>query len=62
MLTDNNEYKTKMNKLMIEFNAGRLADTDFINSFMPRVWNKIKTDRELTDREKEVIDDLFERN
>lgn len=62
MLNDVAEYKTKMSKLMIEFNNDRMPDTDFIHSFMPRVWKKVQGGIPLSPREKEVIDDLFDRN
>lgn len=56
------EYEVKINKLVIEFNNGRLPDTNFVNSFIPRVSAKFKADLfPLTEREKEVIDDLFDK-
>lgn len=55
-------YKLKVNKIMVNYNAGRLPDTPFINSFMPRVYKLVNTEgsRPLSDREKEVIDELFD--
>lgn len=56
------EMEVKINKLMIEFDNGRLPDTDFINSFIPRVSAKFKADLfPLTEREEEVINDMFEK-
>lgn len=59
--TEKEAYKLKVNKLMIEFDHGRMPDTDFINSFMPRVKSKVDHGQNLSDREKEVITDLFEK-
>lgn len=59
---DREMYQMKVKKLMTEFDNGRLPDTDFINSFLPRVSDKIKLDViPLSAREKEVIDDLFDK-
>jgi hypothetical protein len=54
-------YKIKINKLMIEFNNGRMVDSDFINSFMPKMNRKIKEGWELSDKERVIIDELFEK-
>lgn len=63
MIDESSAYKTKVQKLMIEFNAERLPATPFINSFLPRVWEKVKLGRKpLSDAEKTVIDDLFDKN
>jgi tagatose-1,6-bisphosphate aldolase non-catalytic subunit AgaZ/GatZ len=63
MLNEDAAYKMKMNKLMVEFKASRMPDTEFINSFLPRVWKKIQDGKfGLSTREKEVIDDLFDKN
>lgn len=56
-------YAFKVKKLMELFDNGDLPDTDFINSFLPRVSNKIKEDIfPLSDKEKACIDKLFEEN
>ena len=62
MIDESSAYKTKVAKLMIEFNAERLPDNDFINSFMPRVWEKCKIGRELSEKERAKIDELFEQH
>ena len=54
-------HKIMIKKLMVEFDNGRLPDTEFIDSFMPRMDKKQKNDWELTVREKEVLSELFEK-
>lgn len=57
---EQNEYEMKIRKLMELFDDGDLPDTPFVNSFMPRVSAKFKANiLPLTVREKEVIDDMF---
>jgi hypothetical protein len=60
MLNNQPEYKLKVHRLMVQFENGRMQDSDFINSFMPRIYEKVNQGRELSDREMEVIDNLFE--
>ena len=60
MLTDVQEYKMKIKKLVELFDNGDLPETEFIDSFVPRVSNKIKNGFSLTPREKEVVDEMFE--
>jgi hypothetical protein len=60
MLADEARYKKMVEKLVIEFNGGRMKDTEFINSFMPRICKKAKSGSPLSDREKEVVEKLFE--
>jgi hypothetical protein len=62
MLDDSERYKMMFKKLMVIFDKGNMKDTSFINSFMPRVDKKIKEGNPLSDREKEVIEELFDQN
>lgn len=57
------EYRVKIDKLMKLFDDGDLPDTEFINSFMPRVASKFNADVfPLSDKEKACIAKLFEEN
>jgi hypothetical protein len=59
---ERSEYEMKIRKLMVLFEDGDLPDTVFVNSFMPRVSGKFKANvLPLTPREKEVIDDMFDK-
>ena len=60
MLDNSSEYRMRVNKLMIEFNAGRLPDNEFFDSFMPRVKRKVANGQVLSDLEKSKIDELFD--
>jgi hypothetical protein len=59
---DRKEYEMKIRKLTEVFHDGGLPDTAFVNSFIPRVAMKFKNNvLPLTPREKEVIDDMFDK-
>lgn len=63
MVTYSEEYKMKMRKLAVLFEEGMLPDTEFINSFVPRVVSKMKSAvLQLTVKERQVIDKLFDQN
>jgi archaellum component FlaC len=54
------EYEMKIRKLNDLYAEGLLPDTPFVDSFIPRVTDKFNADIiPLTAREKEVIDDMF---
>lgn len=63
MLSDSKEeYTIKIKKLMVEFTNDRMPDNEFINSFMPRVYDKMIKGYNLTDIEKRKLDELFEKH
>lgn len=60
MLDNTPEYMLKVNKLMIQFDNGRMPDNSFFNSFMPRVKHKVDHNQPLSDAEKSKLDELFD--
>ena len=60
MLDDKTEYGFKVKALKHEFDMGRLPDTDFINSFISSVYNRLDAGLSLSDKQKSIIDRLFE--
>jgi hypothetical protein len=60
MLDETARYKMMANKLMIEFSAGRLSDSEFAESFVPRVHEKLKLGKTLTDKEIIKLEELFD--
>lgn len=53
--------KKMADKLQLEIDAGRL-NGDFVETFIPRVRTKMKRGCELSPRETEVLEDLFEKH
>ena len=53
-------YKLKVEKIMVNFNKGRLPDNSFFNSFMPRVFSKVERGIDLSEKEKEKVDEIFD--
>lgn len=61
MLDPKPRQKMMADKLYNEIAHGRL-EGEFVESFVPRVREKLKAGRELSEREVEILEDLFEKN
>ena len=53
--------KKMADKLQLEIDAGRM-EGDFVESFIPRIRTKMKNGNELSPRETEILEDLFEKH
>jgi hypothetical protein len=60
MLDDTPRHKMMANKLMIQVSAGRV-DNDWEESFISDIHLRLKASRELTEKQADILERLFDK-